>query len=132
MQEITFKKVLTGTNRYISFSKALLNGKIEEIEKFINEMLESSSYYDTQEKFFQGYMLSLLSIFTTSNYIVKSNREAGSGRADYLIRKKDNSLGIVIELKVCKEEDKMEEKAKEAIEQMRDKNYRSELALEGV
>ena len=112
---------------------AFLNNEKEYIEKFINEILPNMSYYDTYETFYHGYSLGLFSILlANNNFIVRSNREAGSGRYDVMIKKTDRSVGVIVEFKVCEEEELMEEKVVEAVSQMKEKEYYKELELEGV
>ena len=49
-----------------------------------------------------------------------------------MIRKIDNSVGYVIEFKLASAEEEMETSAKDAINQMKDKEYYKGLELEGV
>ena len=90
-------------------SKAILAE--EKIEKLLNQALQSMSLMDEHEKFYHGYMLGLFVNFLNREYIVKSNREAGEGRFDIMIEKYDRSVGIVVEFKLAKEDEDIEQKA---------------------
>ena len=77
-------------------------------------------------------MLGLFTYFLNDNdYILKSNREAGSGRFDVMIEKTDRTLGMILEFKIS-DEDKMEEMAQEGLEQIEKKRYYEELVLDKV
>ena len=79
---------------------------------------------DSQEYFYHIYTLGIFKSFLDSNrFIIKSNREGGNGRFDVSIRKKDNSIGFIIEFKLAENEDEMEEKAIIALNQMKEKEY---------
>ena len=133
VSNISYKENLFSFNKYRDFIMAFLNNEKEYIEKFINEILPNMSYYDTYETFYHGYSLGLFSILlANNNFIVRSNREAGSGRYDVMIKKTDRSVGVIVEFKVCEEEELMEEKVVEAVIQMKEKEYYKELELEGV
>ena len=59
------------------------------------------------------------------NFIVRSNRESGLGRFDLMIKKTDNSVGMIIELKVTDYD--MDEVSLKALEQINSKKYKQEL-----
>ena len=77
-------------------------------------------------------MLGLLVEFLNIDYIVKSNREAGKGRFDIMIESADRKNGIILEFKVAKEDESLEEKAKIGREQILEKEYYKELELDRV
>ena len=87
---------------------------------------------DLHENFYHGYMLGLFESFLRVNYIVKSNREAGSGRFDVLIEKPDRSMGCIFEFKVIEKAREMEIIAENARKQMKEKEYYKELELDQV
>ena len=114
------------------FNRALIDNNKTKIENILNEMFMSLSFMDSQEYFYHAYTLGIFkTLLDKSTFVVKSNREAGSGRFDVYIRKTDNSVGFIIEFKLAKSEDEMETKALEAIKQMKEKEYYKELVLEG-
>ena len=111
--------------------KNILKNDKEEIEKILNEALQSMSFMDEHENFYHGYMLGLFVNFLTGEYIVKSNREAGEGRFDIMIESVDRKVGIVIEFKLAREENLLE-KAEEGKRQIKEKKYYKELELDRV
>ena len=112
--------------------QSLINNDKAKLEIILNETLEHMSFYDSQENFYHGYMLGLFVGFLNSQYIVKSNREAGKGRFDIMIESIDRKIGIIVEFKVAVENEELEEKAKIGKEQIVDKEYYKELKLDRV
>ena len=112
--------------------QALINNDKQKIENILNETLNHMSFYDSQENFYHGYMLGLFVGFLNSQYIVKSNREAGRGRFDIMIESVDRKIGIIVEFKVAGENEDAEEKARIGKEQILDKEYYKELELDRV
>ena len=131
-------------NTYIFF------GDTERMQRELNNFLQfSCSYLDlTEEKDYQNLMLGLISTMRHL-YEIKSNREAGTGRADILLRpranveKAKNMPGIIIELKhynaaQAEKDDKhvlktkLEELAKDALDQIDKKDYAAEFTSVGV
>ena len=94
-------------------------------------MLKSISYFDNVENFYHGFVLGLL-VDMGNSYIVESNRESGYGRYDMKIEKKDGTLGIILEFKTVQDEDKMEEMAFKALEQIGEKEYYNDMKKRGI
>lgn len=113
-------------------SNSLERNNKAELEIILNNALNHMSIYDSQESFYHGYTLGLFANFLNKSYIVKSNREGGNGRFDIYIRKKDNSLGIIVEFKVAKTEEELENVAEKGLEQINQKEYYKELEVEQV
>ena len=66
------------------------------------------------------------------DYVVKSNREGGEGRSDIFIKPIDREeVAFVLELKVAESLAQLQEKAEEAIRQIKDRNYEQELLDDG-
>ncbi|WP_425360134.1 MULTISPECIES: AAA family ATPase [unclassified Candidatus Tisiphia] len=116
-------------SRYYSFATLLPAGKIEQFKERLQELLlNATSFYQTGEKkaelFYSGFMLGLINTLA-SDYIIDSERETGSGRADIVllpkIGKSDNA--IIIEYKICKSPDILESVAKDGLEQIAKKRY---------
>ena len=101
-------------------------------------LLASASYYDFSakqpEKVYHTFMLGLMSNLMDT-HIVRSNREAGDGRADMWIVPKDtaNPKGWIMEFKISMEDegDVIEEVAQEALQQIKDRKYIAELHDQG-
>ncbi len=132
IQTIAFNKDIETEDTFRELKNNMINGEKEKIEKFINSTIMGMSYHDTLESYYHGYLYGLFSWALNKNYITKSNRETGSGRCDLLIERKDKSVGIVIEVKISDSEENMENKAREGITQMKEKEYYKELILDKV
>ncbi len=64
---------------------------------------------------------------------VLSNREAGHGRFDIAIFPgKNQQAGAILEFKVAEKEEDMEERAREALVQIEEREYLAEFARRGV
>ena len=114
-----------------SFCLGILNNDKELIQNTLNRMLPSISYMDTSESFYHGYLLGLFSEFLNNKrFIVRSNRESGLGRFDLMIKATDNSVGMIIELKVG--DKKLDAIALKALEQINSKKYEEELKDSGI
>lgn len=101
------------------FIRTLLDQEEEKANEILNDiLLQSMSYYDSQESFYHGFMIGFL-----SNENIYSNIENGDGRCDikYLPVNKEKR-GFILELKVCKERD-LYDTALEACQQIVDKRY---------
>ena len=110
---------------------SIINGDAKTFEDELGRLLrETISFIDAYENFYHGFVLGVLA--NMHDYIIKSNREGGSGRSDVFIKSASlRGIAIVIEFKVSKNLDELEEKAKEAIKQIEDKKYDMELKEEG-
>ena len=114
------------------FQRAILENDKELAEIILNQlMLKSISYFDNVENFYHGFVLGLL-VDMGEKYIVESNRESGYGRYDMKIEKRDGTIGIILEFKTVQEEDKMEEMALKALEQIEEKEYYNDMKKRGI
>ena len=89
-----------------------------------DEMEDSLSYYDAREDFYHALILGL---FTFTEWEVESNREYGNGRPDIILRDTKNKRAAVIETKRTTSEDKLADKAEEAIQQIKTNRYAAPL-----
>ncbi len=108
--------------------KAFDDGKADKIEDCINScMKESISFMDggnTEEQKESSYHMLLIGMAQgRPGWLVKSNREAGKGRADIIIINRLKNEGIVIEVKHTDDEKKLQAKAEKACQQIVDMNY---------
>ena len=107
--------------------QALLNGKAKTLEELIKGYLKASiSYYDENESFYHGFILGLMS--SLEQYRILSNREAGNGRADILLKPYDEqNTAVIIELKYAKEFKGLEDGCSKALQQIETMHYTDEL-----
>ena len=112
------------------FFNSLINGDIESLEKEIRSLLVNTiSFHDSYENFYHGFMVGIL--LNMKDYIIKSNRESGDGRGDIFITNPEEDTAIIIELKVADKLKDLDNKCKEALKQIDNKNYDTELIEEG-
>lgn len=113
------------------FYQAILTGDTEKFQEELGRQLRDSiSFYDAKEAFYHGFLLGLLNLI--DNYLVESNREAGNGRLDILVKSLDVKKPVVImELKQAAAYREMEERANEAVRQINRRHYESELKRDG-
>ena len=110
---------------------AIINKDVELFEIELNKLLlDTISFNDAYENFYHGFLAGVLS--NMKGYIVKSNREGGTGRSDLFIKSVSRrGIAIVVEFKIANNIDDLEKKADEAIEQIEDRKYDMELRSEG-
>ncbi len=112
--------------------KALLQGDTDMFAKLLQSfVLRSMSAYDLDssepEKSYHLFVLGLL-VMLSDTYEIKSNRESGLGRYDImLIPKKEHQAGVVIEFKVARSGESLENAAQKALDQIIEKKYVQEL-----
>ena len=129
-----FIDVNFGESLFRNTMEALKKNKIYSFEKYLqNILLKSTSYYDTgNEDFYHGLILGM-TLYLDRDYYVTSNRESGLGRYDVIIEPKNkNNRGYILEFKVSKIEKDLEKVSKEAIEQIIDKKYDTQLKERGI
>jgi hypothetical protein len=128
---------LGGSERLRSFCRALLAGDASAVEEHLSTILERTlSYHDTagraNEVVYQAFVAGLLVVLDPTHQ-VRSDRESGLGRCDVLITpRKPGQPGVALELKVLKTSETMERALETAIEQVRAKDYASELRAAGA
>jgi len=123
-----------GESLFRNTMESLKKNKIEDFEKYLqNILLRSTSFNDIKnEDFYHGLILGM-SLFLDKDYYVNSNKESGLGRYDIIIEPKNkNSRGFILEFKVVKEEEDLNKVSKEAIEQIINKKYDTQLKERGI
>ncbi|MBR8733946.1 hypothetical protein IX329_001535 [Fusobacterium necrophorum] len=130
-QESFIQKFLGNYTTFHSLIRSLENGKVEELEQALGEILLSSvSYFDLSkesEKFYHVFIIGLVAILQ-ERYYIKSNRESGEGRYDLSLEPRDRrKAGLLLEFKVANSEGELDKKAKEALEQIESKKYATEM-----
>ena len=124
-EEKTDQKELT------SLYESILNGDTEKMADILSEnLMETISFYDYQESYYHGFLAGMLK--NIGNYIVLSNRESGNGRPDILLKYPSvRGKAVIMEIKVSKTYQGMEEKCDEALRQIDDQKYEETLRQEG-
>ena len=114
-----------------SLYQAIAEGRTKTMEEIIsNNLMETISFYDYQENYYHGFLAGLLK--NMGNYIVLSNRESGNGRPDLLLKYPSvRGKAIIFELKVSDTFKGMDEKCREALEQIEENRYEAALRDEG-
>ena len=118
--------------------EALLTKRLDLFERLLNDFVVSTlSYFDTKgknpEAVYQGFIAGML-LNLAPEYDIKTNREAGYGRYDILVKPKDkNKIAVILELKSIAGifEEEPEKALSEALAQIEEKGYARELAAEG-
>ena len=130
-------KVAGPSNRVPLFAmlNAMTAGKASVFQKHLSKILRDMvSYHDTAqpESFYHGLMLGL-TVLMEGEYRVESNRESGYGRFDLaFFPLRPGTPGVILELKAAGSEEELEERAKEALQQIAEKEYCAELSRQGV
>ena len=127
------------TASYLNVSEsnlsAMFNGlRYEERERFAQSyadmLLTLPSYHDLKDENSYHVLFLGMCAWLSNEYDIISNREEGKGRCDIILKAKKESLpSYVLEFKYLKEADteRLEESAKEAVLQIKEKHYDAEL-----
>ena len=129
---------------YNDFVKALLLNDVEAMNEFMNEVALTSfsnfdvakgaSSKDAPERFYHGFVLGLM-VELAGRFKITSNRESGFGRYDVMLIPADRERDsvYVIEFKVHKplKEKDLAETVGNALRQIEERRYRSQLLAEG-
>ncbi len=144
-----FKKMIShwfpeDVTSYKNFKKALLLGDLDYMNEFMNDVSKAMfSSFDSgnhpseksqPERFYHGFVLGLV-VDLADQYHIRSNRESGFGRYDVIMEPKTNACdAIIMEFKVfSKKKDKtLEQAVKNALKQIEDKAYDTDLLAKGI
>ncbi len=129
---------------YNNFIKALLLGDVKAMNRYMNQVaFVTFSYFDTgrkpssntePERFYHGFVLGLI-VELGRDYRITSNRESGFGRYDVMMEPyQKDAPAFVLEFKVHDPEDEetLKDTVQEALRQIREKGYDSELEARGI
>ena len=116
-------------------TNAMPCGNAAKFAEYLTDVLRDFvSYHDTaSESFYHGLLLGL-TVGLQGKYTIESNAESGYGRFDIaFIPVANRDLpGIVLELKIAKSEDELQEAAQKALAQINAKKYTAKLSAQGA
>ena len=117
-------------------AESLYTNDFGQLQKAITEYMEKTiSFYDAgAEEFYHGLVLGLIALMD-NQYTIKSNRESGNGRYDIcLFPKEKRHPGIIMELewKNGLDENMLNKLSVEALSQINDKSYDTEMRELGI
>ena len=126
------------------FTTAMLQGDPETMEEYMDDiMLATMSSFDgrmtTSEKvpesFYHGFVLGLL-VEQKGRYEIRSNRESGYGRYDVMMIPREADMpAVILEFKLFSSkrgEKSLEDTAANALKQIEEKKYDTELLDQGI
>ena len=136
IQEWFRENILRNTENLTAFWKAVEEGNTECIENYLNRTLSNTiSVFDTKapdaekENSYHTFLAGLLA--GNSNWLVRSNVEAGEGFADIIIEPEDPDAGIIFELKHARVASGLNKSCENAITQIRNRRYEEYLKNDG-
>ena len=104
------------------------------LRKVVMQIMSCHDFSGAPEKVYHALVLGML-VWMSGKYDIRSNRESGYGRFDIMLKPKDaKKIGIVIEFKIVDgtgEED-YKEVLEDALKQIQDRKYATELAAAGI
>ena len=121
-------------NVMAGLEKALYLNDGKKLQEFLRKyMITCISCFDgAAEGFYHGMMLGLAAGMS-SRYYIRSNRESGEGRFDLVWEPKVHSLpGIIMEFKATKNDAGLSASADEALKQIEDKHYDTDMKDRGI
>eukprot|EP00919_Chromeraceae_sp_WS-2016_P000534 GHVR01001340.1.p1 GENE.GHVR01001340.1~~GHVR01001340.1.p1 ORF type:complete len:559 (-),score=93.79 GHVR01001340.1:1132-2808(-) len=113
---------------YDNFIQSIAEGNMDKFKMYITSyIMQSGSYFDfnsnTSEQIFHVFILGLV-VGLRDRYNIHSNKESGLGRFDVICVPKDKEeRAILLEFKVSDTAELLIEKAKEALLQIKEKQY---------
>lgn len=146
---LMFEKMIEGwfeeeESAYGNFKEALLIGDVDYMNQFMNQVaLQTFSSFDVgnkpseslePERFYHGFVLGLI-VDMEGKYRITSNRESGFGRYDVIMEPLQEQFdAIIMEFKVqnTKKEESLERTVENALRQIEEKNYDTELLARGI
>lgn len=135
IQEWFKQKIVDNTEQMAHFWKAIEDGNAKIIEQYLNQTLSNTiSVFDTKapemekENSYHTFLAGMLT--GNTDWVVKSNVEAGEGFADIIIKPQNPNDGI-IELMYSKEASGLDKACERAIKQIRERRYLEYLKNDG-
>lgn len=122
------EKVEAGDRRELF--KAWWDGDADKLTQEVTDILFGTiSYFDYKEDFYHAFVAGL---FSGAGYLVRTNLEQGTGRADIVVKDSRHRRAIIIEVKWSgKENANLEKECAEAMNQIKEKQYAKNLLMKG-
>lgn len=124
------------TQRLERFCRAFAENDAASVEEIFNDYLgdmisirDTNARKNMKENFYHGLLLGILG--NKNDWVVRSNAESGDGYSDISIEIRKKLTGIVIELKYA-EDGTFEAGCREAVKQLKDRNYEEALVKNGM
>ena len=112
-----------------TFFREWWNGEDGRLTQEVSDILfDTISYFDYKEDYYHAFVTGL---FSGAGYEVKSNSEQGTGRADIIVKEQRHRRALVIEVKWPNKGADLEKECREALGQIREKQYARQLRIEG-
>ena len=126
--KIWFQERIAARDRR-EFFQEWWNGEDQKLTEDVSNILfDTISYFDYKEDFYHAFVTGL---FSGAGYEVRSNSEAGTGRADIIVKEHRHRRAIVLEAKWAGKSSDLEKECAEALNQITQKQYAKSLRLEG-
>ncbi|MDO4961155.1 MAG: AAA family ATPase [Eubacteriales bacterium] len=133
---LTWVREIAGSGVVTQVEKSIYLNDPDRLQKALRDyMINCISCFDgAAEGFYHGMVLGLIASMT-ARYYIRSNRESGDGRFDIQLEPKQKALpGIIMEFKTAKADEKnnLAAMAEEALDQITDRAYESDMRERGV
>ncbi|MBQ7724977.1 MAG: AAA family ATPase [Lachnospiraceae bacterium] len=125
-----FNRIVKAADRS-TFYRDILSENTEGMKTYVTGLLKRCiSTFDSEEAFYHGFLLSVLSEFP--DYSARSNREEGDGRPDIVLYPLEPEDPVYIfEIKVRMKFNEMRDGIEEAFRQIRDRRYEEGILDDG-
>ena len=128
------QKIVDNAEQMTSFWKAIEDGNAEAIEQYLNQTLSNTiSIFDTKapekENSYHTFLVGMLT--GNTDWVVKSNVEAGEGFVDIIIKPQNPDDGIIFELKYSREASGLDKACERALKQIKNRRYSEYLKNDG-
>ncbi|SET24297.1 PD-(D/E)XK nuclease superfamily protein [Thomasclavelia cocleata] len=121
---------VAGTDLFTMFSALKRRKKEDFKDKYQRILLTLPSYHDLKDENSYHMMALGMCAWLCHDYKIISNREAGKGRCDIILKaRKENQVSYILEFKYAKDSNPdLKELAKTAVEQIKDRKYDTEIS----
>lgn len=123
LRRIVRERSVANAELYRGFADALFSGDAEKIEESVEGILASGSYLTLREhRDYQNVLMTAICCFALDRE-VRLERESGNGRTDIMISPSKGRPGVIMEIKVSRDERSLGRDADDALAQIRERRY---------